>query len=41
MHATLMKVHSMEGNMDAATRAQVIELEKMITSSMPGGVYGG
>ena len=41
MHASVMKVHAMEGTMDAPSRAAVIELERMITSSMSGGVTEG
>jgi hypothetical protein len=37
MQAAVAKVHAMEGTMDAPTRAQVENLERMITK----GIYGG
>jgi hypothetical protein len=41
MHMAVTKVQAMEPSMDAATKAQVIQLLKMITTSMSGGVYSG
>jgi folate-binding Fe-S cluster repair protein YgfZ len=37
MKATLTKVHAMEDKMDAPTRAEVEQLERMITQGMYGG----